>query len=454
MSPVRKEVGAITRIAVPVAASHLGTMMLWVVDMLMIGAVGVSELDAVALGRLWIMGTVVVAMGVVMGIDPLIAQAHGAKDAHLMGVTLQRGLIIGLAISVPTAICWLFTGPFLVLTGQDPGLAAEAHRYVTVQIVGIPAILSYVVLRQYLLDRGVAAPVMWTTVIANVVNVFANWVLIFGKLGFPAMGVVGAGVATVVTQFCLLIALATWMATGRGLEGGWTGWSREAFERSGLVRVLQYGAPVGLQLGLELWAFVAANLLAGWIGKIELAAHAIVINLASITFMVPMGISFGVVTRVGNLIGEGRPRDAQRSAWIGLFLGGAVMMLSAAVFIVGREWLPALYTRDAAVIALCAGLLPIAAAFQLFDGVQVVGGGVLRGMGRTRPAAVFNMIAYYGLALPLAYWLGFPGGHGLSGIWWGLAIGLAVVAVLLVGWVAIRGPARVDALVIPTRATK
>ncbi len=451
MTPVKKEVRAITRIAVPVALGHLGTMMLWVVDMVMIGAVGVDELDAVALGRLWIMGTLVVSMGIVMGIDPLIAQAHGAKDAHLTGVTLQRGLVVAFGVSIPTAILWLFTENFLLLTGQDPVLAAEAHRYVIVQIVGIPGVLMYVALRQYLLDRGIAAPVMWTVLIANVANVFANWVLIFGKLGFPALGVLGAGIATVVTHVCLLAAMAVWIAVGRLHEGGWTGWSREAFDRAGLLRVLQYGGPLGLQFGLELWTFVLANLMAGWLGKVELASHAIVINLASITFMVPMGISFGVVARVGNLIGEGRPHDAQRAAWVGLWLGGAVMMVAAAVFVFGREWLPLMYTRDAAVVATCAALLPIAAAFQLFDGVQVVGAGVLRGMGRTRPAAVFNLIAYYAIGLPLAYWLAFPGGRGLPGIWWGLAIGLASVAVLLVGWIAVRGPAKVDALVIGRR---
>ena len=220
---------------------------------------------------------------------------------------------------------------------------------------------------------------------------------------------------------------------------------------AGVIREREKGEWINESLrtiSLEFWAFLWANLLAGWMGSAALASHTIVINLVSIAFMVPMGISFGVVTRVGNLIGEGDPAGAQRAAWVGFALGGGVMSISATAFIIGRRFLPSLYTVDPAVIATCAALLPIAAAFQLFDGVQVVGGGILRGMGRTRPAAVFNLIGYYVLALPAAYWLAFPGGYGLPGMWWGLALGLAVIAAALVLWVWLRGPARVDARVL------
>jgi len=448
MSPVRKELFAISRLALPVAASHVGAMMLWVVDLMMVGGVGVEELDAVALGRLWIIGTMIFSMGVVMGIDPIISQAHGARNPKLLGLTLQRGIVVALAVSVPTAISWLFTKKFLLLTGQDPHLSAEAFRYSLVQIPGIPFFLLFVVLRQYLLGRGIAAPCMWITFLANGVNVLANWVLIFGHLGSPPMGVVGAGIATSLTQAFMATALGVWIVVFRLERGGWTGWSRAALERTGLLEVFRYGLPVGIQIGLEIWAFMLANLLAGWMGHAELASHTIVINLASIAFMVPLGISFGVATRVGNLIGRQDPVGAQRAAWLGFALGGGVMTLSAMAFVVGRRWLPSLYTDDGAVIATCALLLPIAAVFQLFDGIQVVGGGVLRGMGRTRPAALFNLFGYYMLALPIAYWLAFSKGYGLAGIWWGLTLGLATVAALLVVWVWLRGPARVDARIV------
>jgi MATE family multidrug resistance protein len=201
------------------------------------------------------------------------------------------------------------------------------------------------------------------------------------------------------------------------------------------------GLPVAFQMGLEIWAFSGAALLAGLLGAVPLAAHTVALNMAALAFMVPLGISQGTVTRVGNLIGAGRMHDAQRASWVALGMGGGVMCVSATAFVTLRELLPRVYTQDAAVIALCASILPIAAAFQIFDGVQVVGCGVLRGMGRTRPAAIFNLISYWLIGIPLGAWLGLRAGFGLSGIWWGLCLGLAVVATLLVIWLRLRGPA-------------
>ena len=203
-----------------------------------------------------------------------------------------------------------------------------------------------------------------------------------------------------------------------------------------------------MQYALESWAFQIATLFAGRLNEESLAAHTIMLNLASLSFMLPMGISLGAATHVGNLIGAGQLARAQRAAHVALGLGGLVMILSAAIF-VGLRWvLPRVYTEDVAVIALAAAILPIGAASQLFDGVQVVGGGILRGMGNTVPAAVINLVGYYALALPLAAWLAFETSLGLGGIWWGLAAGLAVVSVALVAWVVRRGPASVRAPVV------
>jgi len=177
---------------------------------------------------------------------------------------------------------------------------------------------------------------------------------------------------------------------------------------------------------------------------VELAAHTIALNVASLSFMMPLGIALGSVTRVGNLIGAGKVRRAQITAWVAIVMGAGVMALSAVIFVLLRHRLPALYTPDHAVISLTAGILPVAAAYQLFDGTQVVGGGILRGMGRTRPVAVFNLVGYYLLALPLAWYLAFPAGWGLEVIWWGLSLGLATVALMLVLWVWRRGPGHLD----------
>jgi MATE family multidrug resistance protein len=229
----------------------------------------------------------------------------------------------------------------------------------------------------------------------------------------------------------------------QGLErGAWLPWSRSAIDARGLAAVVALGLPVAVHMGLEMWAFSAAALLAGWLGSVPLAAHTVALNMAALAFMMPLGISQGAVTRVGNLIGARRPAEAQRAAWVALAMGAGVMTLSATAFVLFRHALPRVYTPDPGVIALCAGILPIAAAFQIFDGTQVVGCGVLRGMGRTRPAALFNFLGYWVLGLPLGAWLGFRADLGLAGVWWGLCFGLAVVAGSLVAWVALRGPAR------------
>ncbi len=435
-----RELRIIARLSLPAIVTQIGTLLLGVVDLVMVGHVSVESLASLSLGHVWVMGCLIIGMGILFGMDPIVTQAHGAKDSRQMGLTLQRGVLLALVSSIPIAGLWLLTEKGLLLLGQDPTLARTAHQYVLVQIPGIPAFLVFTVLRQYLQGRTIVMPAMWIILIANGVNAFLNWVLIFGHLGFEPMGVVGAGYATTVTRFLVLAALATWIVKGRLHEGAWEGWSRRALSLSGLLPIFRFGLPVGIQLALELWAFQAATLMAGQLSQLDLASHTIVLNLASLSFMMPLGIALGATTRVGNLIGQRNPLGAQVAAWSAMSLGAGVMLLSAVVFTVFRFFLPSLYTGDLEVIHLSAAVLPVAATFQLFDGVQVVAGGILRGIGRTIPAVLFNLVGYYVLALPCAWWLGFHLDQGLSGIWWGLCLGLGVISIALVLWIGKRGP--------------
>lgn len=443
MSARFPEVRSIAALAAPIVVTQVGTMMLGVVDMLMVSDLGREALAAAALGNLWLFGTIVVSMGVVLGIDPVVTQTHGAGDGRATGLALQRGLVIAALASVPTVLLWLVTEPVLLLVGQSPTLARMAHDYVLVQAPSVFAFLGFTAVRSYLQGRGVTAPAMWITLVVNVLNVLFNWMLIHGHLGFPALGLLGAGIATGISRSLMFVLLVLVVWRWRLHADAWQPWSRAAFAAAGLLEILRFGVPVGLQLALEVWAFQIATLFAGWLGDADLAAHTIVLNLASLSFMIPLGISMATVTRVGNLLGARERRAAQHAAWVALAMGAGVMGLSAITFVLLRDVLPTFYAdEDPAVLVLAATILPIAGAFQLFDGTQVVGGGILRGMGRTRPAAVFNLVGYYALGLPLSWYLAFETGMGLPGIWWGLTLGLAVVSALLLGWIAVRGPAR------------
>lgn len=431
-------------IAGPVVLTQLGMMGFGVVDTIMLGRVGVAELDAAALGNLWLWGTAILGIGVIFGLDPIIAQAIGRGEGERAGLALQRGCVLAVLISIPLiASVWL-AEEVLLLFGQDPELAVEAEAYLTIQSWSVLPLLCFYALRQYLQAREIVSPALWVTLLANLANIAGNELLIFphelGPLSLPGYGLRGAGLASALTRTLLAVGLIAWTRRRALHQGAWLPWSAQAIEPRGLLEVLRYGLPVGLQYTLEVWAFQLSTLLAGELGRNELAAHTIVLNLASITFMVPLGISFSASTIIGSLVGSGRREAAQRTAWLALLTGGGVMLVSAVVLISTRHLLPILYTDEPEVLLLAATIVPIAAAFQLFDGLQVVGGGILRATGDTLPAAVFNALAYYGVALPLGAYLVLVLGLGLTAIWWSLALGLALVAGTLVVWVRVRGP--------------
>jgi len=445
---LRKEVRSLTRLAAPVVVTQIGYMLTGFVDTAMLGHYSTTDMSAAGLGNLWMMVFQVFAMGVLFGIDPIVSQAHGAKRGERAGLALQQGLVLTIPVGLLTALSWLFTERGLILIGQDPGLAPLAERYALLNLPGLLPFFVFIVLRSYLQGREIVRPAMWLMLAANVFNFFANWVLVFGELGVPELGLAGSAIATSLSRTLMCIALALWIVKGKLHVGAWSGWTRRAFERKGLRAVLGLGLPTGFQMSFEIWAFLIIATWAGWLGDLPLATHIVVIQLASLTYMVPLGISIGATTRMGNLIGADEPQAAQRSAWAAFAMGAAVMLTIGASFWIFRDSLPRLISNDPAVLAAATALIPIAAAFQLSDGTQCVGSGILRGMGRTRPAAFFNLFAYYVLALPVAWFLAFRAELGVHGLWWGLFAGLTTAALLLLAYVKTRGPAHVDARVL------
>ncbi len=441
-----RELRTLLALALPIMLAQIGQMTLTVVDILMVGRLGVESLDAAQLGHTWVWSTAVPVIGIVMGMDPLVSQAHGAHDRVAGGLALQRGIALSLLLSVPLSLAWWHTEAGLLALGQAPGLSDAARDYVRIQLFSAPFPALYTTLSTYLQARGIVRPPVIAVVAANVLNATLNYLLIFGAGDFAGWGLEGAGLATACTRVALVAFLGALIVKGKLYEGAWTPWSGRVLALAPLGRQLGLGAPVGLQYSLEMWAFALGTVIAGMLDPISLGAHSIAITLVSYTFMVPLGISIGASARVGNLIGAGEPERAQVAAWVALRTATVTTLLTAALFFVGRHALPRLITNDEAVLAVAATIFPIAGAFQVLDALQAVGGGILRGMGRPRPAAVFNLVGYFVLALPLAYWLALDTPLGVLGVWLGYAVGLAVVALCLMVWIALRGPRTVSRL--------
>ncbi len=445
-SQLGSEYRALLRLAWPATVAQLGLMLSGVFDALMLARVGVDSLAASALGSMWQWSFMSIGVGAVMGIDPLISQAHGRGDSPAATLALQRGLLIALLASVPLCLCQALTGPGLRLLGQPAEVAELAQRYNLLKLPTIPCFLAYTALRQYLQSRGMLAPATVVAYAEAALNGVLDWALIFGHLGAPALGLSGAAIAGTISVACLLIGLWAVLRALPAAAHAPRRWDAASCSPSGLLQTLRLGLPIGAQMSLEAWAFTLATFMAGWIGVAAIGSHQIVLNMAALSFMLPMGISFGAATRVGNLVGAGDQPAMRRAVRAALVLGASTMVFAAAAFVLLREQLPRLYTDDPALLPLAAHILPIAGAFQLADGTQVVAGGVLRGMGRPYVAALANLLGYYVLALPLAYLLGFHAGLGLVGVWLALAVGLLAVAGVLLLWVHLTARVPIEAL--------
>ena len=444
---IRRQLMPLVRLTLPVTATQLGMMTMGIVDMVMVGKYN-DEYDpqafgAVALGDMWIFGTMIVALGLLMGLDPIVSQSHGAGKHQKTGLALQQGIVLATLVSIPLMILWYLSEWGLHALGQEPQLVPKAAEYARMQLFSAAPFLIFSAHRQYLQGRGMMTVVLWVILIANLANVLFNWVFIFGNLGAPQLGHQGAGIATGISRCVQLLILLAWIRVFKLHGEAKVPWSRESFRN--LRRILRYGLPVAAQIGLEVWAFQAAGLMAGSLGRLQndteggiLGAHIVALKLASVSFMLPFSLSIATATRVGHLLGAKRREEAAHASSCALLLGSAVMLFTAAVFVIWRHQLPRLFREEEIVVSLAATLLPVAAAFQLFDGLQAVAAGILRGMGTTLPTAIVNLVGFYGISLPISWWLTFHTEVGLRGVWWGLCSGLAVVAASLLIWLYIK----------------
>lgn len=425
--PTRDELREMGRLALPVVVVQVGIMLLGVVDTVMVGRVGARVLAAVAVGNLYFFVCSIFGLGVLLALDPVVAQAVGANDRPAIGRALQRGFVVALLMSVVVGLALLGAGPVLRAARQPAEILADARAYALASIPGLPAFFAFVVFRQTMQAMRHMKPIVVTIVAMNLANVFLNWVFIYGNLGAPPLGAIGSAWASTASRWFGAIAIL--FASLPYLREHLVPFRREAFAPAPLGRMLRLGVPIGLQQMLESGAFGAIGLLMGVFGTVEVASHQVAINLASLTFMVPLAVGAAASVMVGHAVGAGDARAAQRAALAAFLIGVGFMCLSAGVFLTVPEQLARLYTSDAAVLALASTLIPIAGIFQLADGVQAVAAGVLRGAGDTRAPLVFILLGFWLLGTPVSLYLAFRTPAGPVGLWWGLVIGLGAVAI-------------------------
>lgn len=429
-SGLRAEVRALAILALPIIVSQLGMIGMTTADTVMVGRLGAIPLAAAGLGSAIHTFTVVICTGILLGMAPLVSQAFGAGDRARCRSILIQGLWLSLMLSVPLMLTTIFGKPIARATGVESHVANLTGAYLFSLTVGIPPLLMFTALRQYLEGMGRARPSMVITFIGLATNILVNFILIFGVHGVVRpLGLVGAGYATSIGRWVMVMATLLYIHFHPDIRP----FDRVRFspDRGLLRRIVSIGLPAGAHFGLEVGLFAFAAVMMGWLGPIPLAAHQVVLNLAATTFMVALGVSIAGSIRVGQHIGAARERAVHHAVEATYLLAVGFMFLCALLFLVIPRVLIGLYTQDPAIVTVAIPLLLCAAAFQIFDGAQVAGTGVLRGAADTRVPMIVALFGYWLCGLPVGYWLGFRAGMGAVGVWIGLSVGLAVVALLL-----------------------
>jgi MATE family multidrug resistance protein len=435
LSNTRSSMGPLLALATPIAFSHMANAFMQLVDTYFVGKISPEALGGVSLGSGIFSILMMVGIGVLLGLDYRISHAYGAKKYDDCQQYLVHGFYLAVFFAIPLiAILFGISYHFQDL-GIQAAIAEQAGDYTRTLAVSMLPFLLFSACRQYLQATGTAGPILAIYIIANLLNALGNWVFISGHWGMPAMGVAGAGISTTVAR-TLMFAMVL----------GYTLWRNHRLDfsmrRAGLKyrhaiakHLLGLGLPASGQLILEIGVFVAATFLIGRLGPLALAAHQIVLQIAGFTFMMPMGISAAAAVVVGQQLGAGSPKNAIRQGWLAIGLGAAIMAVSAITLFTFNHFILGIFTSSEEVLVIARNLLLLATFFQIFDGIQVVAIGSLRGAASTRASMISNLIGHWFIGLPIGAFLCFKLGWGAAGIWTGLTTGLAVVSVvLLIVW--------------------
>ncbi len=419
------------KLAYPVMLSQAGQMLVGIADNLMVGQIGKIPLAACGLANSIFPLIMVLGMGIIMALTPLVGQTYGEKNYGRVGVLYKHGLFISIAVGIVLFLISIASSPLLYQMKQTPEVVDLAIPYFGVISFSLIPLMLFFNGKQF--AEGVAStrPAMVITLAFNALNILLNYLLIYGKLGMPALGLMGAGYATLISRAGMGIAMLLWVKKASMMKPFWE--LKRAFRwQKGIFRELfKLGLPIGAQMIMEVGAFSVGAIMVGMLGAASLAAHQIALGMAALTYMMANGLAAATTIRTSNYMGEKMPHRAARAVWSSYHLVIGFMAISAVGFILGKRFLPSLYIDNIEVIDIAARLMVIAAFFQLFDGIQVIALGALRGMQDVKIPTGMAMISYWILALPSSYIYAFLLDLGPEGVWYGYLTGLGAASVLL-----------------------
>lgn len=437
------EFRALFALAWPLIVSQLARSALFTTDVIVLGRLGAEYVAAGALANALFICIQLFGIGMVGAVAPMVAQARGARDTRSVRRTVRQGIWLAVILTIVLfPIAWNI-GPIYRWMGQDPELIALAETFIHAAIWLLLPAFVFVALQSFLSAHGATRAILLITLGGVAVNLLANYVLVFGNWGFPALGIMGSGLSTATVNFVMLVFAIIYVQTHRRFRRYHIWYKLLTPDWARLWELVRIGGPIGLMLLAEVALFTTASLLQGWLGEAELAAHSVTLTIASLAFMVPLGLSQATTVRVGIAFGERNPGGIRRAGWTALAMTLAFMSCTSIAFFLAPHQIVALFLNPAMAenvqpLAFAASFLLIAAMFQLFDGTQVTMAAALRGLSDTNMPLIVALVGYWAIGFPIAYYFGFHSELRGVGIWIGLASGLAAVSIVLTARFALR----------------
>lgn len=430
LSRVRREAGLILQIGGPVIAAQLATMSMGFVDTVMAGNLNARALAAVAIGYSLLNPVIVLSIGILMALNPITAHLFGARKFPTIGKNVRQALWLSQILGLVSFLAVRNLRPVMILIHVDPAVVPLASGYLDAVSWGIPGITAYLALRFFNDAIGTTKPGMYVAILGLVVNIIGNYIFMYGKLGFPAMGAIGTGWSSALVCWVEMAAIFIYTIRRRSYRRFDIFHHLHLPEWKYIREMLRIGVPNGVSSFMEVSMFALVTLIMGSLGTTVVAGHQIALNFCSLTFMLPFGLSTAITVRVGHAIGRKTPHDARFSGYTGVFICTCIMCGTAFIMLVFPQWIAAIYTDNTAVSSIAISLLHIAAIFQISDGLQVSGLGALRGLKDTAVPMIVNIVAYWGIGIPVGYYFGIIRHAGPEGLWFGLIAGLTAAALL------------------------